>query len=36
MSDGKGEVQTAMIKFYEMEGKTLCFIVGSKEKGVVD
>ena len=36
MSDGTSEVQTAMIKFYEMEGKTLCFIVGSKEKGVVD
>ncbi len=36
MLDGKSEVQTPMIKFYEMEGKTLCFIVGSKEKGVVD
>lgn len=36
MSGGKSEVQTAMIRFYEMEGKTLCFIVGSKEKGVVD
>ena len=36
MSDGKSEFQTAMIKFYEMEGKTICVIVGSKEKGVVD
>jgi hypothetical protein len=33
---GKSEVQTPMIKFYEMEGKTICFIIGSKEKGVVD
>jgi hypothetical protein len=33
---GKNEVQNAMIKFYELEGKTLCFIIGSKEKGVVD
>ncbi|MBN1508904.1 MAG: hypothetical protein JW955_18805 [Sedimentisphaerales bacterium] len=30
------EIQNAMIKFYELEGKTLCFIIGSKEKGVVD
>jgi hypothetical protein len=30
------EVTTPMIKFYELEGKTLCFIIGSKEKGVVD
>ena len=36
MSDGKTEVETAMIKFYEMEGKTICIIVGSKEKGVAD
>jgi|GEM_PF-805951 len=33
---GKSEKQNAMIKFYELEGKTLCFIIGSKEKGVVD
>ncbi len=33
---GQNEVQNAMIKFYEMEGKNLCFIIGSKEKGVVD
>ncbi len=33
---GKSETQNAMIKFYELEGKTLCFIIGSKEKGVVD
>ena len=33
---GDNEVQNAMIKFYEMEGKTYCFIIGSKEKGVVD
>jgi len=25
-----------MIKFYELEDKTLCFLIGSKEKGVVD
>jgi hypothetical protein len=30
------EVTTPMIKFYHLEGKTLCFIIGSKEKGVVD
>lgn len=36
ISDGKSEVQTPMIKFYEMEGKTICIIVGSKEKGVAD
>jgi hypothetical protein len=30
------EVQNAMIKFYQMDGKTLCFIIGSKERGVVD
>jgi len=33
---GQNEIQNAMIKFYEMEGKQLCFIIGSKEKGVVD
>lgn len=33
---GKNEVQNAMIKFYELEGKNLCFIIGSKEKGIVD
>lgn len=33
---GKSETQNAMIKFYQLEGKTLCFIIGSKEKGVVD
>ena len=32
----QSEIQNAMIKFYEMEGKTFCFIIGSKEKGVVD
>jgi len=30
------ETQNAMIKFYEFDGKTLCFIIGSREKGVVD
>lgn len=34
--NGQNEVQNAMIKFYELEGKNLCFIIGSKEKGVVD
>jgi hypothetical protein len=33
---GKSETQNAMIKFYDFEGKTLCFLIGSKEKGVVD
>jgi len=33
---GRSETQNAMIKFYEFEGKTLCFLIGSKEKGVVD
>jgi len=33
---GKSETQNAMIKFYELEGKTICFVIGSKEKGVVD
>ncbi len=32
----QSETQNAMIKFYHLEGKTLCFIIGSKEKGVVD
>ncbi len=32
----QNEVQNAMIKFYELKGKTFCFIIGSKEKGVVD
>jgi predicted choloylglycine hydrolase len=35
-SAGQAEVSTPMIKFYEMEGHTYCFIIGSKEKGVVD
>ncbi len=35
-SGGKTEVNTAMIKFYDMEGHTHAFIIGSKEKGVVD
>jgi hypothetical protein len=33
---GQSETRNAMIKFYQLEGKTLCFIIGSKEKGVVD
>jgi hypothetical protein len=33
---GENEIQNAMIKFYELEGKQLCYIIGSKEKGVVD
>ena len=33
---GPSEAQNAMIKFYEFEGKAFCFIIGSKEKGVVD
>jgi len=33
---GRKETQNAMIKFYQFEGKTLCFIIGSKEKGIVD
>ena len=36
ISDGKREVLTMMIKFYEMKGKTICIIVGSKETGVAD
>ncbi len=35
-NDGRTEIQTPMIKFYEMGGKTLCIIVGSKEGGVAD
>ena len=35
-TDGKTEPTTPMIKFYEMEGHTYAFIIGSKEKGVVD
>ncbi len=34
--NGQNEVQNSMIKFYELEGKNYCFIIGSKEKGVVD
>ncbi len=33
---GQKKTQNAMIKFYNLEGKTLCFIIGSKERGVVD
>lgn len=36
IGSGRSETQNAMIKFYELEGKTLCFLIGSKEKGVVD
>lgn len=36
ISDGVIEPQTLMIKFYEMEGKTICVIVGSKERGIAD
>jgi hypothetical protein len=35
-NDGKSEAQTWMIKFYEMDSKTVCVIVGTKEKGVMD
>jgi hypothetical protein len=35
-ANGKTEQTTPMIKFYEMEGHTHAFIIGSKEKGVVD
>jgi len=35
-ADGQGEIQNPMLKFYEMEGSIYCFIIGSKEKGVVD
>ncbi len=34
--NGKTEPTTPMIKFYEIEGTLRCFIIGSKEKGVVD
>lgn len=30
------EVQTVMIKFYDFDGTTYAFSIGSKEKGVVD
>jgi hypothetical protein len=36
LADNKAEMNTPMIKFYMMEGKTYCFIIGSKEKGIVD
>ena len=36
LSDGRAEPTTPMIKFYEMEGKSYCFRVGSKERGLVD
>ena len=36
LADNKTEINTPMIKFYQMEGKTYCFAIGSKEKGVVD
>ena len=36
IGSGKSETQNMMIRFYELEGKTLCFLIGSKEKGVVD
>ena len=36
MADGKTEVQTVMIKFYDFDGDVRCFSIGSKEKGVVD
>lgn len=36
IGDGRSQTQNAMIKFYELEGRTLCFLIGSKEKGVVD
>ena len=35
-ANSQNETQNAMIKFYDLEGKNLCFIIGSKEKGVVD
>jgi hypothetical protein len=35
-TSGEKEVQTAMIKFYDFDGRSHCFIIGSKEKGVVD
>jgi hypothetical protein len=33
---GEPETENAVIKFYQFGDKTSCFIVGSKEKGVVD
>lgn len=36
MGDGKREVNTAMIKFYKIEGRTLCLIVGAMAGGVAD
>ncbi len=36
MANGKTEVQTVMIKFYDFDGNVRCFSIGSKEKGVVD
>jgi len=36
LPDGKTEIQTVMIKFYNFDGTTRCFSIGSKEKGVVD
>jgi len=36
LADNKTEMNTPMIKFYQMEGKTYCFAIGSKEKGIVD
>ncbi len=33
---GKTETQTVMIKFYDFDGATYAFSIGSKEKGVVD
>jgi len=35
-ADGKTEIQTVMIKFYDFDGITCGFSIGSKEKGVVD
>ncbi len=35
-STGKVEVDTPMIKFYDFEGHRYAFIIGNKEKGVVD
>jgi len=35
-SDGRTQNTTPMIKFYEIEGKTYGFRIGSKEHGVID
>jgi hypothetical protein len=35
-SGGKVEVDTPMIKFYNFEGHRYAFVIGNKEKGVVD